>query len=445
MNKNDSERLAGVFEFAGYAPTDAIKTADLVLVNTCAVRENAENVAMSYLMSLKGDKKKNPNLKVVASGCVVAIPEGNLKKQLSHVDLFITPSEYQKLADFLGVSPCTFSPKRSGSITAWITIMNGCDNFCSYCIVPYVRGRERSIPAEDILSEIKQLGPQYREIFLLGQNVNSYKYGFADLMKRIEAIIEPAAERRGYVGEEPRAVPAGRQGLLAGSVKIDRIRFMTSHPKDMSDEIIDAVHDLPHVCEYFHLPIQHGDDEILKSMNRGYTVSDYKKIVDKIRNKIPNAAITSDIIVGYPDENDSQFQNSLNIIKDIGFDAVNTAVYSPRAGAKSSKLTDNVPADIKVQRLGEIMEVVDAVALERNSKLIGSVQEILVEPPSLSPPYQGGDVPSSVEGQRGYKGRTRTNKIVKLFSDHSDLIGNLVNVKIKSAKSWILQGELTNG
>ena len=397
MNLADSERLAGIFESAGYQATGDSRLADIILVNTCVVRKHAEDRAAGYISSLKGLKAKNPQLKIGVCGCLVTQPDKNVKYFFPHVDLFIGPNQPERLGEFLRLSAEKVESRMRGKgITAWVTIMHGCNNFCSYCIVPYVRGREYSRTTDEILNEIEQIDTkQYKEIFLLGQNVNSYKYGLANLLRAIE----------------------GLKGLK-------RIRFMTSHPRDMSDEIINAVAELPHVCEYFHLPIQHGNDEILNKMNRGYTVDQYRKLADKIRKKMPDAAITSDVIVGFPGETEEQFRHTLYIIEEIGFDACNTSAYSVRPGTAASKLPDDVPQEVKQERLQEVMKVVEKVARRQNEKLVGSVEEVLVE---------------------GHSGRTRTNKIVKFASDKNNLLGKLVNVRITSAKSWVLKGELTNG
>lgn len=415
MNIADSEKLAEIFESAGYQPAEDPKMADFILVNTCVVRQGAEDKAAWYVTSAKGLKKDKPNMKIGLCGCLVTEPGRDVKKEFPHVDLFVPPHSPEVLAEFLkqdaGHRPQDSKPK--SEITKYIPIMTGCDNFCSYCVVPYVRGRETSRPIEDVLDEIKKScsqevrqsgSPGIKEIFLLGQNVNSYKYGLAKLLRIINSELDT------------------HHSLL-------RIRFMTSHPKDMSDDIIQAVAELPHVCEYFHLPIQHGSDRILKLMNRGYTVADYCKIVEKIRAKIPGAAITGDMIVGYPGETEEDFRLTLYIIEQIGFDAVNTAAYSVRPGTAAAKLKDDVPAQVKQERLQKIMAVVNDVAKKQNDKLVGTVQEVLVDQ----------------KGKGLFAGRTRTNKIVKFPAESKDLLGQTVNVKITSSLSWLLKGDLVNG
>ncbi len=405
MNISDSRKMADILDGAGYEEIRIsenqgiraireLEQCDIIVVNTCTVRANAENKGLWFAKSLKHHKEKNPNLKIIFCGCIVEDKKNEITKLLPHVDLFIPPNSSEKLEEFLVFSPSI--EKRGGNRAErgggeFVTIMHGCNNFCSYCIVPYVRGREKSRTPEEILEEIRILGNQgIREITLLGQNVNSYKYGFAKLLHMIEKTIE---------------------GEIRG---LERIRFLTSHPKDMSDDIIDAVADLPHLCEHIHLPIQHGDDEILKAMNRGYTVDDYKRIAEKIRNKIKGVAITTDMIIGFPGETEKHFSNSVGRIREFAFDQVVTTIYSPRSKTAAAKMENQVPEEIKKERLQRIMKVTDAMALEQNKKLVGTTQEIL-------------------------NGRTRTNKIVK-----SNLKGQPGNVTITSARSYILYGGTTN-
>ncbi|MBN2058631.1 MAG: tRNA (N6-isopentenyl adenosine(37)-C2)-methylthiotransferase MiaB [Candidatus Saganbacteria bacterium] len=432
MNVGDSEKLADILESAGYQAADEPEEADILLVNTCVVRQNAEDKAAWYITSAKGLKKEKPHLVIGVCGCLVTEPGRDVKNEFPHVDIFIAPSQPERLVEFLRLSGeeprrsvSGSERKRVESITRYITIMTGCDNFCSYCVVPYVRGREASRPVKDIIKEIAQANlVKQPEIFLLGQNVNSYKYGLAKLLRGIENLLEPAAKSRGSESEEPRrsALPAGRQ--VSGS---ERIRFMTNHPKDMSDDIIDAAAELPHVCEYFHLPVQHGDDAMLKAMNRGYDMVYYLGLVDKIRAKMPQAAITGDVIVGYPGETDKQFEATCSAIEKINYDACNTAAYSVRPGTAASRFKDDVPDKVKQARLQHAMQVVNKVALEKNKALVGSTQEVLVD---------------LVQKNKLCSGRTRGNKIVKFSANKDNLLGKPVNVKITSAQSWVLKGVL---
>ncbi len=273
--------------------------------------------------------------------------------------------------------------------------MEGCDNFCSFCIVPYVRGREKSRPVEDVIREIEDLDKnKFKEIVLLGQNVNSYRYGFADLLKKAAQV----------------------KGLL-------RVRFMTSHPKDMNPEIIEAVAQNKKLCKSFHLPLQSGDDEVLKRMNRGYTREDYRRLIGAIRNIIPEASVTSDVIAGFPEETEEQFQNTLDLIEELELDSVITAAYDPRPGTAAQKMDGQVPAQEKGRRLSRLIETVERTALKRNKTLEGKTLEVLVE-------------------EKGF-GRTDTNKIVR-FTGGAPKIGELVMVRIERAASWVLNGSLDN-
>jgi len=447
MNVADSEKLAGILSSAGYEAAENEDKADIILVNTCVVRKSAEDRATGYISTLKSLKEDNSQLRIGVCGCLVTEPGIEVKKLFPHVDLFIAPNQPEKLQEFISSSTkaSLWSPfsifdgegkkrpsPRSGEggprakrvegegLTKYLTIMQGCDNFCSYCIVPYVRGRESSRPIEEVINEILNIDfRKHPEIYLLGQNVNSYKYGFANLLRMIENNALSTEWRGG--------LPAGRQGPPAKAgvgEALPWIRFMTSHPRDMSDEIINTVAESHNVCEFFHLPIQHGDDEILKKMNRGYTIDYYRKLVDRIRARIPGVSITSDVIVGFPGETDDQFRRTLYIIEEIRFDAVNTLAYSVRPATAAAKLSDDVPQKVKDERLQEVMKVVEEVALLQNQKLVGTTQAVLVE---------------------GVSGRTRTNKIVKFASARNDLLGRVASVKINSARSWALEGEITNG
>jgi tRNA-2-methylthio-N6-dimethylallyladenosine synthase len=407
----------------GYSEAQTPDEADVILINTCTVRGSAENKALGYIASLKRVKGQGTGSKKIIGvcGCLAQQEKEALPKKYPFVDFVLGPGSLHELGSVIEsrlaprashldpfIETCdpllrNLPQKRKPSTVAYVSIMYGCDNFCSYCIVPFVRGREVSRPKEDILNEIEGLDKSvFKEVVLLGQNVNSYKHQ------------APSAKTQ-----------AGLAQLLVdvSTVKgIERIRFLTSHPRDMSDDIIQAVKELPKVCEYFHLPIQSGDDEILKVMNRGYTLHYYKGMVERIRKAIPGAAITSDAVVGFPGETDRQFGNTLKAIKDIGFDLVNTFAYSDRAGTAASKMKDKVPEDVKDERLHELMRVVEDTASKKNQELVGKVVEILVDEPNI--------------------GRTRTNKVVKFERDDS-LVGKLVNVKIKKAKSWVLEGELS--
>jgi tRNA-2-methylthio-N6-dimethylallyladenosine synthase len=365
MNVADSEKLRDVVRRAGYEEAAEAEQADLLLINTCVVRQNAEDRAAWYITSAKGLKKENPNLKIGLCGCLVSEPGRDVRKQFPHVDFFIPPNSPESLREQLNAE-CGMRGMRSVELgmennsafiippsalpTTFVTIAHGCDNFCSYCVVPYVRGRETSRPLDEVLAEVKGLIEQgAADITLLGQNVNSYKYGFADLLRAIGNISPlPLGEGGEFPGQRVRAVT---------------VRFMTSHPRDMSDEIIEAVAELSYVAKDFHLPLQSGDDEILKKMNRGYTVEYFKGRVEKIRSLLPQARISTDLMVGFPGETAAQFENSIKLVKGVGFTQVNMFAYSGRPETAAAKMQGQVPEEIKRERL---------------QKLIGAVREMLL-------------------------------------------------------------------
>jgi len=402
MNENDSEKLAGALEGLGFSPTSDYRQADVILVNTCSVRDTAERKAAGFIQLLTHLKSKKPGILIGIVGCMAQRLGDDLLKQYRFVDFVLGPGEETELGAVIsgrcGSRPApthTSIIKRKPSVRAWIKVMEGCDNFCSFCIVPYVRGREKSRPVEDVIREIEDLDKnKFKEIVLLGQNVNSYRYGFADLLKKAAQV----------------------KGLL-------RVRFMTSHPKDMNPEIIEAVAQNKKLCKSFHLPLQSGDDEVLKRMNRGYTREDYRHLVGTIRSAIPEASVTSDVIAGFPEETEEQFQNTLDLIEELELDSVITAAYDPRPGTAAQKMDGQVPAQEKGRRLSRLIETVERTALKRNKTLEGKTLEVLVE-------------------EKGF-GRTDTNKIVR-FTGGAPKIGELVMVRIERAASWVLNGSLDN-
>jgi len=358
MNVADSARLKAVLESAGYqeirelgfgdSDIRGLGEADLILINTCVVRQNAEDRAAWFIQSLKGQKKQNPNLKIGLCGCMVPEPERNLKKQFPHVDFFIPPNSPDVLKQYLDQNPKSESRNTKQTVkirnsnleivsdlefraSSFVSIMTGCDNYCSYCVVPYVRGREFSRPMDEILEEIRELGDRgIREMTLLGQNVNSYKFNLAILLRRIHSLISRYPDAR--------------------------ISFMTSHPKDMTDEIIGTVAELPYVAKDFHLPVQSGDDEILKKMNRGYTVEYFLDRVAKIRSLMPQARISTDLMVGFPGETAEQFANSLKLLEKIRFTQVNMFAYSARPQTAAAKMPDQLSEEVKQERLQKLIE-----------------------------------------------------------------------------------------
>ncbi|MFA4844160.1 MAG: tRNA (N6-isopentenyl adenosine(37)-C2)-methylthiotransferase MiaB [Candidatus Margulisiibacteriota bacterium] len=344
MNVADSAKLAAVLEAAGYLPAPNSELADLMLINTCVVRQNAEDRAAWFVTSMKGLKELNPNLRIGLCGCIVTEPGRDVKKQFPHVDFFIPPNSPETLKRFLEPSP-PLSPSpigRGGGLvdrqqgvravtTSFVSIMTGCDNYCSYCVVPYVRGRETSRPMDEVLAEIKGLLDQgATDITLLGQNVNSYKFGLAGLLREIHSFV------------------ISHSSLV--------IRFLTSHPRDLNDELIQTVAGLPYVVKDFVLPLQSGDDEILARMNRGYTFDYYLGRINKIRELIPTARISSDLIVGFPGETEEQFQSTLKALELCRFNDVHSFAYSERPLVAAAKLPGQLPEEVKQARLQRLIE-----------------------------------------------------------------------------------------
>jgi tRNA-2-methylthio-N6-dimethylallyladenosine synthase len=415
MNVNDSEVMTGLLDKAGYSQADSPETADVILINTCCVRQKAEDKAFGYALGLVAPKMRKPGRIIGIIGCIAEKDKDNIFKKLPFIDLVVGPGQEAHVVQLIeeirqggqkvistgehcGEYP-SVSAKRIPSTQAFVTIMFGCNNFCSYCVVPYVRGKEISRPVKDIIEEIKGLDKKiFKEVVLLGQNVNSYK-GSGVRGKGLGGLLKEVHEIDG----------------------VERIRFITSHPRDMSDEIIDAVRDLPKVCEYFHIPLQSGDDEILKMMNRGYTADHFRKLVGRIRSKIPDATITSDAIAGFPGETEEQFGNTLKLIEELDLDLVNTFSYSSRPGTPAEKMEGQLSEEVRSERLHRMMGVVEASALNRNKALVGKELEVLVC------------------GKGG--GRTRGNKVVN-FEVTDEQVGKIVKVKIIGASAWGLKASV---
>ena len=423
MNKAESQRIAGYLDSAGYQAATSFPDADLVVLNTCVVRQSAENKVLGTLGLLQGLKNEHPNLQILVTGCLVNSNTQELKRRFPHVDLLFKPGDYPELiawgqkqgmpieqrllrypfAALRASTPCNDAQMPS-SLCALIPVIQGCDNFCSYCIVPYRRGREVSRPLEEIVCEVEELARQgIKEVTLLGQNVDSYGHDLpghpdlADLLNELNSIDD-----------------------------LVRIRFLTNHPKDISLKLIDAVASLNKVCEHLELPVQAGDDDILKAMRRGYTVERYRELVHTIRRKIPQISLSTDIIVGFPGETEEQFEHSLSLLKEMRFDVIHVAAYSPRPGTIAwREYQDNIPVEIKKERLNKIEELQAAVASEINSQLQGRQVEVLVE------------------GRKKGKwfGRTRSNKLV-FFEDAGDWLGQLAIIQIEKTSPWSLRGEV---
>lgn len=425
MNEHDSEVMAGLLEERFYIPTKEIKEADFILLNTCCIREKAESKVLSMLGSLKKLKAKKPDLIVGVCGCM--IQQKNIVPKILHaapfVNLMFGTNNMDKLPEYLerierdgqpvyeiieedASADLKLPASREYPFKAFVNIMYGCNNFCTYCIVPYVRGRERSRKKEDIVEEVRALvADGVVEIMLLGQNVDSYgndfdePVSFASLLEEIDAIDG-----------------------------IERIRFMTSHPKDFSLALIDVIKNSKHICHSLHLPVQSGSNEVLRRMNRKYTRERYLEIVQAMREAIPDVAITTDIIVGFPGETEEDFQETVDLVETVGFDNAFSFIYSKRPGTAAAKFEDQIPLDVKKERLQRLNDRLSKWSLYHNKKYEGQTVKVLVEG-------------LSENNDNMLSGRTDTAKTV-IFEGDSSLIGTFVNVTITTAQTWVLKGQL---
>lgn len=421
MNVRDSEAMAGLLLEMGYRPAADPADADVVLVNTCTIRGGADERAYGRIGELRELKRRRPGLILGVAGCLVQRDRERVLARAPWLDLVFGVHNIHRLPELLSQArdgclpvyevwdrsdrdqPLPVLPAlRASPVRGFVNIIHGCNKFCTFCIVPYVRGRERSVPAETVVAEVRALAAQgMREVTLLGQNVDSYGHDLT-----------------------PRRDLADLLTLVHEVDGIDRIRFTTSHPRDMTPRLVRTVAALPKACEHIHLPVQAGDDGILKRMHRAYTVAQYRATVDAIREAMPASSITTDIIVGFPGESEEAFERTLRLVEEIRFDAVNTAVYSPREGTPAAGYPDRVPDDVQRRRLAGLNQMQERIAAEINRGLIGTVQEVLVEEPGK---------------KGGMLGRTRTNKIVALEAG-GDLIGRTVPAQIVQAGSWVLRG-----
>ena len=444
MNKSDAERMYGMLEHIGYTQTDEPKDADMLIINTCSIRQLSEDKAYSQIGVWGKWKGTRPDIKIVFAGCVAQQGGKNILKRAPYVDLVLGTQRLYELPNLVkrieaGERIVSIEEKpyeeseiqinRVKSINAWVPIMEGCNNFCTYCIVPYTRGRERSRKPELIIAEVKKaLSEGFKEITLLGQNVDSYGKGVNETSKGFETSEEKE------FGKDLQGNTINLAWLLRQINAIEgkfRIRFVTNYPTDITDEVIDTVIKLDKVCEYFHIPMQSGDDYILKKMNRRYDYATYKKICDHIRSRVKDVTITSDFIAGFPGETEEQFENTLKAMTELELDYSNTAAYSPREKTVAAKWTDlYVPEDVKTERLARLNEHNRACCLASNKKYLGREMEVLVE-----------NFEVRKNGDKVITGRTRNNKIVHIPCD-KDLTGEFINVKITNARTWYLNGEL---
>lgn len=423
MNVHDSEEIKYYLEALGYEAVEELEKADIVVLNTCAIRENAKDKVFGYLGRCKHLKKENPNLIIAIAGCLMQQPKEieEIHNRHQYIDIIIGTHNLSELPSLINEannkknqnievysnSDVVFENvkyNRDSKISAWINIIYGCDKFCTYCIVPFTRGRERSRKMEEVLDEVKTLKEQgYLEITLLGQNVNAYGkdldlgYDFATLLENVAKIGIP------------------------------RIRFVTSHPWNFTDRMVDVIAKYDNIMPYVHLPIQSGSDEILKKMNRKYTIEEYKKLFDQIKKKIKNVSVTTDIIVGFPNETDEDFQKTLDIVNYCKFDGAYTFIFSPREGTAAARMEDKITMQVKEERLQKLNELVNKYSLESNKKLLGKTVEVLV-------------IDKSEKDDSKVYGYTDTMKLVNINGD-KNLIGKIIPVKITDAKSFSLDGE----
>lgn len=434
LNENDSEKLCGMLEKMGYTKTEKQNDADLALFNTCCVRENAEDKLFGKLGELKRLKEQK-GIIIAIGGCMMQEKHitDKIKESYPFVDilfgthtlhkfpedLYKVIEEKRKLEDILDIDGKIYEGlpiKRDSKIKASVTIMNGCNNFCSYCIVPYVRGRERSRQPRDIIEEVKKLAKEgYKEITLLGQNVNSYL--------RVEREKNIPFEE--YQGVNSFATLLRTINKIDG---IERIRFISPHPKDFTDDVIEAIADCEKVCKLVHLPLQSGNTKVLKEMNRKYTKEQYLNLVEKMKNKIPNLTLSTDIIVGFPGETDEEFEDTLEVVEKVGFEQVYMFIYSRRVGTPGDKMQNQIPEDIKHKRFDKLKALVESQIEENNKKYIGTTQKILVEGESKN-------------NSNMLSGRTESNKVV-IFEGSKELIDKIINIKIISQHMWYLKGEI---
>ncbi len=436
LNENDSEKLSGMLEKMNYKKTLNMEEADLVLFNTCCVRENAEEKLFGKVGEVK-KQKENKGTIIAIGGCMMQEEHivNKLKQSYPYVDiifgthtlhklpqdLYKALEENKKIRDIIDIDGEIIEGlpiSRNDNIKASVTIMNGCNNFCSYCIVPYVRGRERSRNPKDIIEEVCSLAKEgYKEITLLGQNVNSYL--------RVER--EKKIEFEEYEGVNSFATLLRAVNKIEG---IEKVRFVSPHPKDFTDDVIEAIRDCEKVSKIVHLPLQSGSTNVLKVMNRKYTKEQYLNLVEKMKKMIPNIVFSTDIIVGFPGETEEDFEDTLDVVKKVHFEQVFMFIYSRRVGTPGDRMENQIPEEIKHKRFDRLKALVESQIKENNDKYIGTIQRVLVEGTSKT-------------NEEMLTARTDTNKVV-VFEGSKELIGNMVNLKIISEHMWYLKGELTH-
>ncbi|GAC1468685.1 MAG: tRNA (N6-isopentenyl adenosine(37)-C2)-methylthiotransferase MiaB [Chamaesiphon sp.] len=428
MNKADSERMGGILENMGFQWSEDPNNADLILYNTCTIRDNAEQKVYSYLGRQAKRKHQQPDLTLVVAGCVAQQEGESLLRRVPELDLVMGPQHANRLQDLLEqvfdgnqvvateqihIIEDITKPRRDSTVTAWVNVIYGCNERCTYCVVPNVRGVEQSRLPEVIRADIEQLGSQgYKEVTLLGQNIDAYGRDLpgVTLEGRHQHTLTDLLY---YIHDVP---------------GIERIRFATSHPRYFTERLIQACAELPKLCEHFHIPFQSGDNEVLKAMARGYTHEKYRRIIDTIRRYMPDASISADAIVGFPGETEKQFENTLNLVEDIGFDLLNTAAYSPRPGTPAALGKNQLSEDVKSERLQRLNHLVDIKATERSQRYLGRIEEVLVEDKN---PKDSSQV----------MGRTGGNRLTFFTGKIAEVKGQLVQVKITEVRPFSLTGE----
>lgn len=427
MNESDTERISGQLEEMGYRPAKDLKEADVVILNTCSIRQNAEEKVYGKIGEVKKLKESKPGVLLGIAGCMAQESKGKLISRMPVIDFVIGPYHIHDLKDILSredaegshVVMTQMNPQRvndyselhsvrKSRIFAWVPIMQGCNKFCTYCIVPYVRGRETSRTIEDICREVQELaGEGYKEITLLGQNVNSYGLDFrngtdfGDLIRAIDKIDG-----------------------------IDRVRYMTSHPRDMSFSMVDAMAESPKVVHHMHLPVQHGSNEMLRQMNRGYTVEHFKELLAYVREKINDVVVTTDLITGFPGETEDMHRETLALLKEVRFDSAYTFIYSPRRGTPAARMENQIDDETKHRRLQELMYIQNEISLELNQQMAGKTYKVIAEGPTK-------------QNAENWFGRTSGNKMIIFPKPENISVGDTVNVKVDVGQTWILKGTIT--
>ena len=444
LNENDSEKISGMLEKSGYTKTDDLSKANVIVFNTCCVRENAEDRLFGKLGEVKKYKENNGTI-IAIGGCMMQEKHivNKLKQSYPFVDIVFGPHtmqdfpeylynsivENKKIEDILDIDGNIIEGMpivRDDSIKASVAIMNGCNNFCTYCIVPYVRGRERSRNPQDIYNEVLDLAKNgYKEITLLGQNVNSYLVSERRQNENLNLTVKKEN------GEEVEVNSFAKLLRLINTIDgIERIRFISPHPKDFTDDVIDSIRDCDKVCNLIHLPLQSGSTNVLKAMNRKYTKEQYLNLVEKIKAKIPNIQFSTDIIVGFPGETEEDFEDTLDVVKKVGYEQIFMFIYSRRVGTVADKMENQIDEKVKHERFNRLKSLAEKIIEEGNRKYVGTVQKVLVEGKSKT-------------NDKIYTGRTETNKVVN-FEGKDDLVGKVIPLKIASEHMWYLKGEYEN-